>query len=212
MNEETVPEFSLLIALTLVIGGYLLGSILPAEWFLRRKTGHSARELDENPGGAGTYRKAGFAAAAFVTIFDIGKGLLPVALADHFGLSGAWLVAAACAPAIGHNWPIYKGFRGGGKGLASVLGAAVWLGWPSILPGLGVGAALVLWKRWAPWIGVAGLPLGLLGMAAASVEAPRIWAVIALLLVMLLRIVPWFFEQRQARQKTGKFIPPNKSW
>lgn len=212
MNEETIPQFPLWVVLALTLGGYLVGSILPAEWFMRRKTGHSAQELDENPGGAGTYRNAGFAAAAFVTIFDIGKGLLPVALADYLGLRGAWLAAVACAPAAGHNWPIYKGFRGGGRGLASVLGAAVWLGWPSILPGLGVGAVLVLWKRWAPWIGVVGLPLGLMGMALAGVELVRLWAVAALILIMLLRLVPWFNDHWQDRRRTGKFTPPNKSW
>ena len=200
------------IPVLIVLGGYLLGSVLPAEWFVRRKTGRSAHELAENPGGAGTYRLAGFWAAAFVSLFDIAKGLAPVALADSMGLEGAWLVAAACAPVAGHNWPIYRGFRPGGKGMAAALGASVLLGWPSILPGLGIGAVLVLWRRWAPWIGVAGLPLGLLGMGLAGMPAARLWGVVGLILLMLLRLAPWLNEQWQARRKTGRFPPPGKSW
>lgn len=212
MNEEAALQTSTFIAVLLVAGGYLLGSLLPADWVVRWKTGHSMRELGENPGGAGAYRKGGFVVGAFVSIFDIAKGLIPVALADRFGLSGGWLIAAACAPAAGHNWPVYKRFRGGGKGMASALGAALWLGWPSILLGLGVGAALVLWKRWAPWIGVVGFPLGLLGMILAGADAERVWAVAVLILVMLLRLTPWMGDQLRAWRATGKFPPPNKSW
>ena len=210
-KKEVVTSFNW-IGLFVLIGGYLLGSCLPADWVARLKTGHSMQELNENPGAAGAYRKAGFWAAALVTFFDIGKGMLPIALADRFGLSGPWLVASACAPVIGHNWPIYKGFRDGGRGMATAMGGALWLGWPSILPGLGVGAVLVLWKRWAPWIGVVGLPLGFVGMALAGVEASRLWAVVALLFLMLLRQIPWISDQLKNHQNMGKFLPPNKSW
>lgn len=205
---QTSPWFALLI----VIGGYLLGSLLPAEWIARRTTGKSMRELDENPGGAGAYRKFGLGAAVFVTVFDIVKGILPVALMETLHLDGWWLPAAAAAPVAGHNWPIYSGFRGGGKGMAAALGAVLWLGWPSVLPGLGVGAVLVLWKRWAPWIGVVGFPLGLLGMILGDAQPSRIWALVVLILLMLLRLIPWLTAQLRAWQTNGKFPPPNKSW
>lgn len=212
MIKEAGLEGSAWVALFIVVGGYLIGSLLPAEWIAQRKIGHSMQELNENPGGAGIYRKAGFWAAVFVILFDIGKGILPVALADKFNIRGGWLVAAACAPVVGHNWPVYSGFRNGGKGMAASLGAALWLGWPAILPGLGVGAVLVLWKRWAPWIGVVGLPLGLVGMALAGIQPARLWAIASLIIIMLLRLIPWLSDQWQTLRKTGKFMPPGKSW
>ncbi|MFU8771800.1 MAG: glycerol-3-phosphate acyltransferase [Anaerolineales bacterium] len=195
-----------------LIAGYLVGSILPADRIINRKTGKSMQALEENPGVLSAYRRGGLGVGAFVTIFDISKGIIPLTLIDRLGLGGWWLIAAAAVPVVGHNWPIYSCFRGGGKGLATSLGAACWLGWPSILIGLGVGVVLVLWLRWAPAIGLVGLPIGVINMVLAGMNPYRTWAVVTLILLILLAHIPWLIEEFRAWRESG-FLPKiKKSW
>lgn len=161
--------------------GYLLDSLLTNEWIARRKTWHSMHKLNENPGGAGTYRKAGFWAAVFVVIFDIDQGVLPVALADRTSLSGGWLIAAACASVAGHNWPIYKGFRGGAVGLYPLnfiiligMGLVMFfsVGYASLATmSIGVTAAIVFVVR--AWLGYSSWTYVIYGILA---EALLLWA------------------------------------
>ena len=182
----------------IIIGGYLLGSVLPADWFIRRQTGRDALELDENPGSTGTLRQVGLLPAITVFLFDFVKGLLPVSLAGEVGMTGWWLVAAAVAPVVGHNWPFWKRFRGG-KGLATALGALTWLGWPFILPSYLLGAIAALWSRWAPMIGVVVFPLGLLLMWWGGVPADHLLAAVAIILVVFVRQLPWIWGQLRKR-------------
>jgi glycerol-3-phosphate acyltransferase PlsY len=68
-------------------------------------------------------------------VLDISKGIIPVLVARAFGLPLAWQAASALAAVIGHNWPIYAGFKGG-KGIATSFGALVVLepGFAFIIP------------------------------------------------------------------------------
>ena len=183
----------------IIIGGYLLGCILPADWFIRRQTGRNAIDLDENPGSTGVLRQVGLLPAIIVFLFDFVKGLAPVALADEVGMTGWWLVAAAVAPVVGHNWPFWKRFHGG-KGLATALGALTWLGWPIILITYPVAAIAALWIRWAPMIGVVVFPLGLFLMWWAGVPTDHLWAAITIFLVVFVRQLPWIWRRLRARQ------------
>ena len=66
-------------------------------------------------------------------LLDMGKGLLPVAIASVL-LKGRYdgltyhlvLIATSIAPVIGHNWTFFLGFKGG-KGVATTLGAVLGL-------------------------------------------------------------------------------------
>ncbi|HEY8489249.1 MAG TPA: glycerol-3-phosphate acyltransferase, partial [Thermaerobacter sp.] len=123
---------------------YLLGGVLPAEYLVRWRRGASPRELGDEPGTAGTWRQAGPAAGLIVFAFDFAKGLLPVALMDRLGVGGWWLVAAAVAPVAGHNWPAQRRFRPGGRGLASAIGATVYLAPAALIPALLAGCLVAL--------------------------------------------------------------------
>lgn len=177
-----------------VIGGYLLGSLLPAEWAVRHITGRTPHELGDNPGGAGTWRLVGPRWAVPVILFDILKGMLPVAAADRLGLSGEWLALAAVAPVAGHNWPFYKRFKGG-RGLGAATGALFWLALPQMLPGYLLGAVVAWRQRWVPWIGVVAFPAGLALMAHAAVPADRARAAAAVMLTVALRQLPWLVSR-----------------
>ncbi|OPY62941.1 MAG: Glycerol-3-phosphate acyltransferase [Pelotomaculum sp. PtaU1.Bin065] len=123
----------------IVLASYLIGSI-PASYLTARYwKGIDIRRLGSgNVGTTNVWRNAGPAAGVVALAGDLGKGVLAVILAKHFG--GPSLVAlAAVAVLTGHSWPVFLGFKGGklvatGVGvLAAVslpvgaLAAAIWV-------------------------------------------------------------------------------------
>lgn len=74
-----------------------------------------------NPGATNILRLGGRAAAGLTLATDIAKGTVPVAVAMVW-LDGWPLAAVAAAPFLGHLFPLYSGFRHGGKGVATGLG------------------------------------------------------------------------------------------
>lgn len=179
------------VGFTLTVGGYLLGSVLPAVWIVRRKTGESPWELGDNPGGSGVWRLAGPIAGVSTILFDIIKGVIPVALAQKADLQGFWFIAVACSPVIGHNWPVFTGFKGG-RGFACATGILLFLAWREMLPAYLVGVLCGLRKRWVPAIGVVGFPLGLSLMYFRSVPLLTVIASVAVMLLVGVRQIPWF--------------------
>lgn len=176
--------------LMVVVAGYLLGSVLPAVWFVKRRTGKAPLELGDNPGGAGVWRQAGPGPAVVTTVFDLAKGILPLAAAERLGIGGYWLAAAACAPVVGHSWSVFNGFKGG-KGLAASTGALLYLSWREMLPAYALGAVVGLWKKWVPAVGIVALPVGLGLMLAHSVDPERVLIALSIVVLLVLRQVPW---------------------
>lgn len=134
------------------VAGYLLGSVNSSILVGRLLYGKDVRELGSgNAGATNTLRSFGKKAAALVLVGDILKGVLAC-------LIGRWLVGEWPAgillgayvggffSVVGHNWPVFFGFRGG-KG---VLTSAAVLMMVAPLPALCCLAvfilALILWK------------------------------------------------------------------
>jgi len=105
--------------------GYLVGSI-PFSLLLGRLIAKKDIRTvgDGNPGGANALKAGGIKAGVPAILLDIGKGFLPVFLAQRFGVSAWGLVPVAMAPILGHAFPLFMGFRGG-KALGATAG--VWL-------------------------------------------------------------------------------------
>ncbi|TMC62735.1 MAG: glycerol-3-phosphate 1-O-acyltransferase PlsY [Chloroflexota bacterium] len=107
--------------LLLVAFGYLLGSV-PSGWLVMKVyRNQDLRKLGSgNIGAANVFRAGGPGAFALTLIADGLKGFIPVMLGIAFGLGGNELALAAVglAAVVGHNWPLYLGFRGG-KGVAT---------------------------------------------------------------------------------------------
>jgi len=120
----------LLIALAYVVGSIPIG-LLVVRWL----KGVDIRQYGSgNIGAVNVIRVAGGGAGAAVFVLDVAKGLLPV-IAARLLDAGPWAVAAVAAMTIvGHNWSIFLGLRGG-KGVATMFGAALGL---SLLPTLAV--------------------------------------------------------------------------
>lgn len=106
-----------------VIISYLLGSISFSYIFTKLIKKVDIREHGSgNAGATNTLRVLGVGPAITVLILDILKGVVAVILA--LTLTDNELVHALSAlfVIVGHNWPIFHGFRGG-KGVATTIGA-----------------------------------------------------------------------------------------
>lgn len=105
-----------------VIIGYLLGSFPAAYIVAKLRRGIDIREVGvRNMGGANVIREVGKWEGSLVLILDMGKAALAIYIAQLLGVSQFWVLAAGFAAMLGHNYPVYIGFRGG-KGVATVMG------------------------------------------------------------------------------------------
>lgn len=106
-----------------VILGYLLGSIPSAYISTRLATGRDVRRLGGgNVGGLNVYREVGFLPAALVGIVDVCKGAAAVSIAYWLlDVSQPFVLAAAVAAVVGHNWMVWLKFSGG-KGMGAAIG------------------------------------------------------------------------------------------
>ena len=115
-----MPE--ILLGLAAVIIGYLLGSIPTAYIIARLTKGVDIRKVDTgNVGTASTMRAIGVWQGFVVGIVDIGKGAAAVFAARALGVEMPWVLGAGFAAFLGHNYPVYIGFKGG-QGAATMIG------------------------------------------------------------------------------------------
>jgi glycerol-3-phosphate acyltransferase PlsY len=106
-----------------VVLGYLLGSIPTAYIATRLARGEDVRRLGGgNVGGLNVYREVGLLPAVVVSIVDLGKGAAAVAIAYWLlEVSLPFVLAAAVAAVVGHNWMLFLKFSGG-KGMGPAIG------------------------------------------------------------------------------------------
>jgi glycerol-3-phosphate acyltransferase PlsY len=107
-----------------IVIGYLLGSIPTAYLTTRMATGKDIRRLGGgNVGGLNVYREVGFLPALVVALVDLAKGAAAVAIAQWLlDVSPPFVLAAALASVVGHNWMVWLKFSGG-KGMGAAIGS-----------------------------------------------------------------------------------------
>jgi acyl phosphate:glycerol-3-phosphate acyltransferase len=126
------------LVLTLCVA-YLLGSFPTGVVLSRLFGGDDVRTHGSgNPGASNVARTYGFKLGAAVGATDILKGLLAVVLGRWLGVSAPGLAFAAAAAVVGHDYSVFLRF-GGGKGVATTLGAGV-----ALLPAAGI-VAMIAW-------------------------------------------------------------------
>ncbi|MEI7024568.1 glycerol-3-phosphate 1-O-acyltransferase PlsY [Paenibacillus sp. y28] len=129
-----------------VVLSYLIGSISFSYLYGKLWKGIDIRQHGSgNAGATNTLRVLGKGPAITVLLLDIIKGVLAVFLGKWLGIgleNTQVLVEICCglAAIIGHNWPVYFGFKGG-KGIATTIGVVVSL---SFLPALFAGIIAIL--------------------------------------------------------------------
>ncbi len=180
------------LAVPLVVGGYLAGSI-PFGYVLGRLVlGVDVRKVGSgNIGGTNVARAGGRTLGVVTIVLDALKAIVPILLARRWlgDAPGAELlvVAVAIAAFVGHLFPVWLGFRGG-KGVATALGIFVVLApWAALA---GIAAYAIAYG--ATRISSVG---SLAGTAACATTAfvlngparPVSWAGVALAALIVLR-------------------------
>ena len=101
---------------------YLLGSLSWGYMLLRWRLGMDVREFGSGRTGmSNVLRTGGGKAAAVVLALDVAKGVIVVIMAREAVGSHVAEVVAALIALVGHNWPVFLGFRGG-RGILTALG------------------------------------------------------------------------------------------
>jgi len=124
----------------LVILAYLLGSIPFGLVLTRLFTSIDIRNAGSGNIGATNVRRLAGNLLGFLTLAgDILKGALPVLLAmallrgEPRQLSEAITICVAVGAFAGHLYPVYLGFKTGGKGVATALGGCLVISPPAVL-------------------------------------------------------------------------------
>jgi glycerol-3-phosphate acyltransferase PlsY len=119
-----VSAGSALIAVGLVVFGYLMGSLSPSVWLGKAVKGIDLREHGSgNAGTTNAFRVLGKRLGVAVLVGDILKGVIPVVLSRYFSDPSVTVVVAFAA-VVGHTYSLFLKGRGG-KGVATGAGAAL---------------------------------------------------------------------------------------
>ena len=195
-----------LIGILTAIFAYLIGSINTSIILSRRFFGSDIRMSGSgNAGTTNMLRTHGKQFAAITLVCDILKGVVAVllaALADR--LFARWSIPAGSQAAayimgnlayiaaffvvLGHNFPVFFGFRGG-KGVATSLGVILTLNWQVGLIALAVALivmAATAYVSLGSIIGAALFPLLLLAFGLGSGELDPVAVAFAFLLAILI--------------------------
>jgi acyl phosphate:glycerol-3-phosphate acyltransferase len=120
------------IAIATIIA-YLFGSISSAIIVCKiMRLPDPRTQGSRNPGATNVLRIGGKKAALIVLLGDVLKGVIPVLVANWYGLPVLGLAIVAFAAFLGHLFPIFFRFEGG-KGVATALGCLLALSYPSAL-------------------------------------------------------------------------------
>jgi acyl phosphate:glycerol-3-phosphate acyltransferase len=129
----------------LCMGSYLIGAISASYLIGKWMFGIDIRQHGSgNAGATNTLRVIGIKAGIAVLLFDAFKGVLTVWVAGVMSGHNPYIMTlTGLSAVVGHNWPIYFGFRGG-KGIATTIGVVATLGFfPAFCAGVIAIAVLV---------------------------------------------------------------------
>lgn len=133
--------------LMIIILSYLLGSISFSYLIAKGMAGIDIRQHgSKNAGATNTLRVLGVRPAITVLLLDTLKGVAAILLAMWWSDDPNVHLYAGLAAIVGHNWPIYFGFKGG-KGIATTIGVIATL---AFIPGLIAGVlgilSIIIWR------------------------------------------------------------------
>lgn len=182
----------LLLCLTLLSFGYLLGAIPFGYILTKRYTGLNILELGSgNIGSTNVKRNAGRRVSVMVQALDILKGFIPVALvlflerSGRFDFPDYFIFLVAMGPIIGHIASVFLYFKGG-KGVNTTIGAAI------LLAPLEITFAIMLYfmVKWkAKYVSAGSIALAVslpvFGLILASEIYLEIFLLICCLLILL---------------------------
>ncbi len=131
----------------IVLLGYFLGSIPTAYIAGRLLKGKDIRQMgDSNVGAANAFRQLGDKIGTTVFLIDAGKGALAILIAQIVNIPQVAVLFTGAAAVVGHNWPVFIGFRGG-RGESTTIGVLLALITQPILIIAGPAVLTLLIKR-----------------------------------------------------------------
>jgi glycerol-3-phosphate acyltransferase PlsY len=190
--------------------GYLLGSIPFAYIITRLKKGEDIRDKGSgNAGALAVWRQVGPAYGIIALIADVGKGVLAAYAARWLGNDIIWVCAAGFAAIVGHDWPVFLGFRGG-KGAATIMGVLLALLPLPFLIGLGIAVVVI--------VPTSNIRLGIVGLAfipliAWLLHSDIIYVYYSLFLILFLMaytLIGLKGERARAGENKGSLIVDKK--
>lgn len=163
----------------LIVASYLWGSVcwgLVLSFLIK----HEDIRLKDNPGLSGSVRQYGWGFGLTVGLLDAMKGYVLSLVLYSISIPSWVLIASFLAVIVGHNWPIFFQFRGGG-GIATTVGI--------LLQGY---LTAVLWAL--PFVAVAGVTWKLVPRIKAKIHfSPFISATGAVPIVIWIVLhKPWY--------------------
>jgi len=156
--------------------GYVLGSVPSGLIMGRLSRGIDIRDYGSGKTGfTNALRTLGWKAALPVFLADLAKGALPVVMARLMADEPYVQTVAGLAAVVGHDWPLFAGFRGG-RGVAAAFGALLGMApWVALaLMPIGLGIALV--SRYMSLMSISGGALTAAVLAALAVAGVEPWA------------------------------------
>ncbi len=159
-----IVEFAAVIAVSYLVGsipfGYIAGRVLK---------GIDVRDFGSGATGAtNVMRTLGRGPFALVLAADALKGYVPVMVTWFLFESHDLQVASGLAAVLGHDFPLYIGFRGG-RGVATSFGVFAALALPVWVILLAAGLFIILTFRYMSLMSIITVPLGALALLALAV-------------------------------------------
>jgi glycerol-3-phosphate acyltransferase PlsY len=187
-----------------IVLGYLLGSIPFAYILGRAVKGIDIRRLG-NVGTLSVMREVGTIEGLVNLVLDIGKGSLAVGTAQWLHLPSMFVFAAGFAAVLGHSWPVFIHFKGGGA-VATTLGVLLGLAPLAFGVSFAIIVVVVLFTsnfRFGAGVGLLFLPLfiwlfgGHINLIVYSLALP---------LFLVLRNIPKFKQELTKNSSKSKLI------
>lgn len=157
-------EFAAVIAVSYLVGsipsGYIAGRLLK---------GIDVREFGSGATGAtNVMRTLGRGPFVAVLLADALKGYIPVLVTWLVFEAHDLQVASGLAVVLGHDFPLYIGFRGG-RGVAASFGVYAALALPVSVSILAAGLFIVLTFRYMSLMSIVTVPLGALALLVLAI-------------------------------------------
>lgn len=157
-----------------IAAAYLAGSLPFGYWLVRVFRGADIRTLgSKNTGATNVWRNFGWRLGVATLLLDVAKGALPALAGLHWSGSLTASLAGIVAM-LGHGYPVLLGF-GGGKGVATGLGAALILSPWGVLLAVAAFALVFFTLR---YVSLASLASGAVFLVA-TIALGSDWPVIA---------------------------------
>lgn len=149
-------------AFIVMLLSYLIGSFSSAYFLGKMSKNIDIRSYGSgNAGATNALRVLGKKMGALTFFLDFIKGIIAVFIGTAiFGFTGSLL--AGIFVVLGHNWPIFLGFKGG-KGVATSFGVLLALNWQTALLCFLIGAIVIIVTKYVS-----------LGSIIAAISAPII--------------------------------------